>query len=90
MVETEFSIVRYRGDKAAADKVYEGLQPCESSSPLIKRTSIRLIKTIPVTGKDIAEEIVWSAARPAHVNLAEVFVLPVNQASATLNYRAPK
>ncbi|KAI9509364.1 NAD(P)-binding protein [Russula earlei] len=67
MVETEFSLVRYRGDKSAADKVYEGIRP--------------------LTAEDIAEEIVWAAARPPHVNIAEVFVLPVNQASATLTFR---
>lgn len=36
-----------------------------------------------VTAEDIAEEIVWTASRPPHVNIAELFVLPVNQASPT-------
>ncbi|KAF5381006.1 hypothetical protein D9615_003935 [Tricholomella constricta] len=43
-----------------------------------------------LTAGDIAEEIVWAAARPPHVNIAEVLVFPVNQASAGINYRSPK
>ena len=45
---------------------------------------------LSVVAEDIAEEIVWAASRPPHVNLAEVYVLPVNQASPTLSYRGSK
>jgi len=70
MVETEFSIIRYRGDVDSAKKVYEGLDP--------------------LTAEDIAEEIVWAASRPPHVNIAEVLVFPVNQASAGIKCQVPK
>lgn len=70
MVETEFSVTRFRGDADAAKKVYEGLQP--------------------LVAQDIAEEILWIASRPEHVNIADVLVFPSAQASATINHRGPQ
>ena len=89
MVETEFSVIRYRGDVDAAKKVYEGLDPCESFNHRI-RFSGTSWHIFVVTAQDIAEEIVWAASRPPHVNIAEVLVFPTNQASAGIKYQAPK
>lgn len=36
----------------------------------------------PLTGDDVAETVLWVANRPAHVNVAEVLLLPADQASA--------
>ncbi|KAI8839286.1 hypothetical protein BC829DRAFT_364786 [Chytridium lagenaria] len=69
MVETEFSVVRFHGDKAKADKVYEGIDP--------------------LTGQDIAETIVFVASRPPHVNVANMLVLPTNQAAVHMLHRKP-
>lgn len=63
-VETEFSEVRFKGDKDRAAAVYKGFEP--------------------LTAQDIAELIAFMATRPAHVNLAEVMVLPLAQANATI------
>jgi len=64
MVETEFSEVRFKGDKDRAASVYQGFQPLQA--------------------QDIAELIGFIVTRPAHVNWAEVLILPVAQASATV------
>ena len=69
MVETEFSLVRFKGDAARAKKVYEGTQP--------------------LTAEDIAEILVWVAARPPHVNIDELLVKPVDQAAMHKIHRRP-
>ncbi|RAU83598.1 SDR family NAD(P)-dependent oxidoreductase [Pontibacter arcticus] len=64
LVETEFSEVRFKGDKERAASVYQGYKALEA--------------------QDIAELIAFMVTRPAHVNLAEVMILPAAQASATV------
>ncbi|MEW6060524.1 MAG: SDR family oxidoreductase [Bacteroidota bacterium] len=38
----------------------------------------------PLSPDDIADAIVWAATRPAHVNINEIVLMPVDQASPTL------
>ncbi|GAA5935490.1 hypothetical protein JCM10213_004041 [Rhodosporidiobolus nylandii] len=75
MVETNFSVTRFRGDKGKADAVYQGLTPLTAED--IMRLTLRLL----------AEEIAWVAARPPHVQVADLLVFPSEQASATINVK---
>lgn len=67
MVETNFSVIRFRGDQQKADAVYEGIRP--------------------LTGDDIADVVYYSASAPAHVQIAEVLVMPTYQATGTICHR---
>ena len=67
LVETNFSVVRFRGDKEAADNVYKGIRPLD--------------------GDDIAEVVYFAAAVPGHIQIAEVLVMPTNQATGTITYK---
>ena len=41
----------------------------------------------PLTADDIAEAIVWAVTRPAHVNIDQMVIRPLDQATATLVHR---
>ena len=64
LVETNFSVVRFRGDQERADNVYKGIQA--------------------LTGEDIAEVAWFAASAPEHMQVAEVLVMPTNQATGTI------
>jgi NADP-dependent 3-hydroxy acid dehydrogenase YdfG len=43
----------------------------------------------PLSGRDIAECILWSVQRPAHVNIQEMVVFPTDQAAIQHVHRKP-
>ena len=67
LVETNFSITRYHGDKSKADTVYKGIKP--------------------LIGEDIAETVYYTTSVPEHIQIAEVLIMPTNQATGTVVYR---
>lgn len=70
LVETEFSLVRFHGDRKRAKSVYDGMKP--------------------LTAEDIADCIVFAVTRPPHVDIDEMVVRPVAQATVTVVARKPK
>jgi 3-hydroxy acid dehydrogenase/malonic semialdehyde reductase len=67
LAETEFSLVRFKGDAKKAAELYAGANP--------------------LVADDIAEILVWVASRPAHVNIDEMLIKPVDQADMGKVYR---
>ncbi len=67
LAETEFSLVRFRGDKERAAVPYQGVKALEAV--------------------DVAEAIVWTASRPAHVNVSELVIMPTAQRTPTMVHR---
>lgn len=67
MVETEFSLVRFYGDKERAKKVYQGLTP--------------------LTPNDVADAVIYCATRPPNVNINQIILTPLAQASSNFIVR---
>jgi 3-hydroxy acid dehydrogenase/malonic semialdehyde reductase len=62
MADTEFSEVRFKGDRERAAQVYKGFEPLHAT--------------------DIAAAIWFMINRPAHVNIADLTIMPTAQAAS--------
>lgn len=67
LAETEFSIVRFRGDDEKAKAVYKGMTP--------------------LTPEEIAEAILFAVTCSDNMVVAEMILLPKDQASSTMVHR---
>lgn len=69
MVETEFSVVRFKGNQELADKTYAGMRP--------------------LTGMDIARQILFMLEQPRHICIDEIISMPTAQGAPTTVVRGP-
>lgn len=85
-VETEFSVVRFRGDKDKADSVYAYVVF------YLFLPALHLLTAVgsgcePLTPEDIAEIIVFAAGRRENVVLTDMIVYPNHQAGVAAIYK---
>ena len=64
LVETEFSMVRFKGDEQRSEGVYNTLDPLQA--------------------EDVANAIAYMVDVPQHVTVADLTLLPTDQANATV------
>ena len=67
LVETEFSLVRFKGDGEKAKEPYRGMKP--------------------LSGRDVAEAILFMINRPPHVCINDLLIMPTAQAAALMVHR---
>jgi hypothetical protein len=65
--DTEFSLVRFKGDKERADMVYTGFTP--------------------LSAEDVADTVFYVTTLPPHVNINDLVLMPVAQASAGIVHK---
>jgi 3-hydroxy acid dehydrogenase/malonic semialdehyde reductase len=79
------------GTHVRVSSVDPGLVQTEFSEVRFRGDSTRAGKvytdTVPLRPEDVAEAVVWCATRPPHVNITELVLMPVYQASVTMVHR---
>jgi 3-hydroxy acid dehydrogenase/malonic semialdehyde reductase len=79
------------GSKIRVTNVMPGLVETEFSAVRFRGDQERAGKVYqgytPLSGEDVADVVLFAATRPPHVNIDEVMIKPVEQASTTMVYK---